>query len=727
MKKAMKFGRALAVALSIILAMMLSLGLSSCDNDKKKSGGTSSSNETSSNDISTSTDDTSSSDDTTAPDSSTSQDESTSIDETTSPEVTTGPDEPQPHVHTEVIDKAVAPTCTAAGLTEGKHCSVCGAVTVSQTVVKAKGHTEVVDKAVSATCTTNGKTEGKHCSVCSVVTLEQTSLPLTNHTYDNDKDEKCNTCGFVRDVNCKHTQTVTLKAVSPTCTAGGLTEGKKCSGCNEILVPQTTVKALGHAEVVDPAKAATCTATGLTEGKHCSRCNDILVVQTTIKAKGHTEVTDKAVAATCTTAGKTEGKHCSVCGTVTVAQTTVKAKGHTEVTDKAVAATCTADGKTEGKHCSVCNTVTVAQNVVKAKGHTEGKWVTDKEATNTENGKRRQICSVCGTTLKEEVIPAKGSAGLEYEVNSDGKTCTVTGIGTCTDKTVVIGEHIDGYRVTNIGDHAFFECEKLTSVNIPNSVTSIGSCAFSGCGNLTSINIPDSVTSIGGYTFSNCGSLTTVNYGGTSEEWEAIEIGAGNGKLTNIKPHLPALFYDYFIKCSDYYGLGEFASPDQLTGYDIFRIADVSPYKTITEEYYVPEYDEWFTEEIAVYAVSDFDKYTLSIFGRTYDYSDIVSQVESSSHPYIYVLDYDAENNEIHEYLGSGAGGGGYDNYDCEYDNYVEVEQGKFEINYHYVELIWDEDEYEIIETIDTDITGKIIVELVDGNYLMRSHTVTHP
>ena len=73
-----------------------------------------------------------------------------------------------------------------------------------------------------------------------------------------------------------------------------------------------------------------------------------------------------------------------------------------------------------------------------------------------------------------------------------------------------VTEYIIGDEVTSIGNSAFSDCFKLTSVTIPNSVMSIGDYAFSGCSKLTSVTIPNSVMSIGDYAFSGCSKLTSV-------------------------------------------------------------------------------------------------------------------------------------------------------------------------------------------------------------------------
>ena len=66
------------------------------------------------------------------------------------------------------------------------------------------------------------------------------------------------------------------------------------------------------------------------------------------------------------------------------------------------------------------------------------------------------------------------------------------------------------YSVTTIGVEAFYDCNYLTSIEIPNSVTTIGEWAFGLCSNLTSIEIPNSVTTIGDYAFYDCDGLTSI-------------------------------------------------------------------------------------------------------------------------------------------------------------------------------------------------------------------------
>ena len=66
------------------------------------------------------------------------------------------------------------------------------------------------------------------------------------------------------------------------------------------------------------------------------------------------------------------------------------------------------------------------------------------------------------------------------------------------------------YSVTAIGDSAFYRCDKVNSVTIPNSVTNIGKYAFMNCSGLTSVTLPNSITTIGKWAFCSCQGLTSI-------------------------------------------------------------------------------------------------------------------------------------------------------------------------------------------------------------------------
>ena len=342
------------------------------------------------------------------------------------------------HVHTVVIDKAVAATCTKTGLTEGSHCSVCNEVIKKQEVVPALGHQVVVDKAVAATCTKTGLTEGSHCSRCNEVIKKQEVVPKTKHTVVVDKAvaATCTKTGLTEGSHCSVCNTVIKKqevvpalghqvvidkAVAATCTKTGLTEGSHCSRCNTVIKKQEVVKALGHKVVIDKAVAPTCTEVGYTEGSHCSRCGEVIKKQEVIPSKGHTPVIDEAVDATCQHTGLTTGLHCSTCGAVLIKQEVIPKLRHKIVYDKGKTATCTETGLTEGSHCSLCNEVFREQTVISALGHNY-QVVKGYPATKTETGLTDGIkCSRCGEWLKkQEVIPKLGTEVLIGDVNMDG-------------------------------------------------------------------------------------------------------------------------------------------------------------------------------------------------------------------------------------------------------------------------------------------------------------------
>ncbi len=112
--------------------------------------------------------------------------------------------------------------------------------------------------------------------------------------------------------------------------------------------------------------------------------------------------------------------------------------------------------------------------------------------------------------------------------------------------------------VTSIANNAFNGCTGLSSITLADSVTSIGYYAFQDCTNLAKINIPDGITNIDQYAFFGCTALKTVNYGGSEEQWNAIEIGEGNDCLKNA-PHIIVNKEEVAATCGDVgYEAGEY-------------------------------------------------------------------------------------------------------------------------------------------------------------------------
>ena len=100
-------------------------------------------------------------------------------------------------------------------------------------------------------------------------------------------------------------------------------------------------------------------------------------------------------------------------------------------------------------------------------------------------------------------------------------------------------------NVTSIGNMAFQNCKKLTSLTIGNSATSIGSSAFNGCNGLTAVTIGNSVTSIGNFAFQNCTSLATINFPNS-----ITSVGEGaftNTAWFNNQPNGPVIISSHVL------------------------------------------------------------------------------------------------------------------------------------------------------------------------------------
>lgn len=109
---------------------------------------------------------------------------------------------------------------------------------------------------------------------------------------------------------------------------------------------------------------------------------------------------------------------------------------------------------------------------------------------------------------------------------------------------------------------AFRDCKKLTEINFPSKLQSIGIAAFRGCTSLKKVVLPDSVTSLGAGAFVGCEGLTEVTIGAGLTEL-SIECFYNCTKLAKVDwgPSLKKVsewsFFNTYFK--------EISFPEQIT------------------------------------------------------------------------------------------------------------------------------------------------------------------
>ena len=352
--------------------------------------------------------------------------------------------------------------------------------------------------------------------------------------------------------NCKHVEVIDA-AVAPTCEKDGLTEGKHCSVCGEILTAQKSVSATGS-HTYSNGECSVCGKLQATSDEYFT-FTEQQDGTFGIVAKNVNNLPDTVVIP-----DSYNGKAVSYVGF----EAFKEAKGIKRVI---IPDSVKSVGTDAFRNCESLESLTIGRGVKTFGWHAFVKCVNLTElyynATESEDmynnhnlffdsGKEGVgIKVVIGANVKHipEYLFSTTSTPMHYyacaRVSSvefeNGSVCETIGeraFEGCVDlKKAIIPD-----SVKSIGVCAFINCRKLAELTIGNGVTVIESSAFDGCEALTSVIIPDSVKTVEDSAFRGCKGVgeLTIGSGVTSIESAAF---SGFESLTKI--------YYNAIECAD--------------------------------------------------------------------------------------------------------------------------------------------------------------------------------
>ena len=401
--------------------------------------------------------------------------------------------------HTEVVDAAKAPTCTESGLTEGKHCSVCGEVTVKQKVVPATGHTEVVDLAKAPTCTESGLTEGKHCSVCGEILNKQEKIDKLGHSF---KDKKCSICGEWEYSSAEYFTFSLLR--------DNTYEVKLANADNT------------PADLVIPREY---------EGKPVSRIASYAFYM-------NDKISYMVIPSTVTAIGDSAFLSCVNLTDIVIGNGVTTIEGYafyncTKLTSVTLPNSLTAIGAHSFRGCTGLASIVIPNNVTSI-GVNAFNYCTSLTSATIGDGVTHIPSDLFDYCVKlQSLWISKSVTSMGHcAFSSCGDLVNVNYAGSIDDWAQI---EFDGVFSNPLyyANTLIIQGEQISEV-VLKEATKISAYAFVNS-NIKSIKITSSVTSIGISAFEGCEGLQTVYYGGNLQDWENIVIEKNNEALINAE------------------------------------------------------------------------------------------------------------------------------------------------------------------------------------------------
>ncbi len=347
-----------------------------------------------------------------------------------------------------------------------------------------------------------------------------------------------------------HTE-VEIDGKQASCTESGLTVGKKCSVCGEILVKQEEINKLEHKYVNETCEVCgyekvfdllelTESDAGYTVAGFKSSVDKLAITELSIPIKYNEKpiisIEDGAF------------KDCSSLLNVTIG------KAVTSIGDFAFYNCRSLEsitipygviyiGNSAFYFCSSLTNVEIPNSVkvIEAGAFYCCEGLKNITLPNSITSISWHVFSVC-SSLESITIPES----VRFIDGAAFKNCSSLKSVIIPDNVTFIGEMAFynctslaniklGKWLTTISKDAFAYCRSLTNVIIPDNVTSIGDYAFDSCGSLTSITIPSSVTSLDWNVFGGNSKIKTIYYWGTADEWAKITFNDIDLNLTSVK------------------------------------------------------------------------------------------------------------------------------------------------------------------------------------------------